>query len=142
MPHLVEKYRRKISGPVADRIDMWVQVGEMPPEALRGIKKTTRETEGAREAIRNARELQRKRFSKTKDVFTNAAMRPKHIEAFANLSGESEDALVSAARAMKLSARGYHRTIKLARTIADLATSEKIETPHMLEALQYRSREF
>lgn len=141
MPHLVEKYRRKISGPVADRIDMWVSVGEMPPEALRGIKKTTSETEFARKMIVSARTLQRSRFSGIKGVSTNADMAPRHIELFANLSSKAEDALVAAARAMKLSARGYHRTIKLARTIADLAGSERVDPPHMLEALQYRARE-
>ncbi len=141
MPHLVEKYRRKISGPVADRIDMWVSVGEMPPEALRGIKRTTNETALARRAIRSARDLQRKRYAGVSGVSTNADMRPKHIELFANLSAKAEDALVGAAKAMKLSARGYHRTIKLARTIADLSESVKIEPSHMLEALQYRARE-
>lgn len=142
MPHLVEKYRRKISGPVADRIDMWVTVPEMPPEALRMSAKQKRgETESARSLISRTREIQRKRFSRVKDILTNADMRPKHIEEFANLSEKAEDALQSAARAMKLSPRGYHRTIKLARTIADLAESNAIEPPHMLEALQYRARE-
>ena len=121
---------------------MWVTVPEMPPEILRmGAKKKGGETVSARNAIRRAREVQRKRFSHSKGVLTNADMRPKHIEDFANLSMKAEDALQSAARAMKLSPRGYHRTIKLARTIADLAESKTIEPPHMLEALQYRARE-
>jgi magnesium chelatase family protein len=142
MPHLVEKYRRKISGPVADRIDMWVSVPEMPPESLRmNAKGAGGETKVAREMISAARERQHARFSGVKGIFTNADMRPKHIEEFATLSQKAEDALVSAARAMKLSPRGYHRTIKLARTIADLADSNAIEPSHMLEALQYRARE-
>lgn len=142
MPHVVEKYRRKISGPVADRIDMWVTVPEMPPETLRtSTKRGSGETASARKIVERARELQRKRFSKDKGIFTNADMRPKHIEEYSNLSTKAEDALQSAARALKLSPRGYHRTIKLARTIADLAESSTIEPPHMLEALQYRTRE-
>lgn len=142
MPHLVEKYRRKISGPVADRIDMWVTVPEMPPETLRmSAKRKSGETAAARIQIANARALQRKRFSGVAGILTNADMRPKHIEKFANLSQKAEDALQSAARVMKLSPRGYHRTIKLARTIADLAENPFIEPPHMLEALQYRARE-
>ena len=95
MPHTIEKYRRKISGPVADRIDVWVHVGEMPPD----------------------------------------------IEELAMLSDKAESALVVAAKQMKLSPRGYHRTVKIARTIADLAGSNPIEPAHMLEALQYRARE-
>ncbi|RJQ34954.1 ATP-binding protein [Candidatus Parcubacteria bacterium] len=142
MPHLVEKYRRKISGPVADRIDLWVSVPEMPPESMRtSLKKKSGETESARKTIAAARNTQRERFKNTKGVSTNADMRPKHIELYANISSKAEDALVSAARAMKLSPRGYHRTIKIARTIADLAGSNVIEPPHMLEALQYRARE-
>lgn len=144
MPHTIEKYRRKISGPVADRIDMWVHVGEMPPEQLtvnrkRSVDKES-ETKRAREAIAAARALQRKRF-KAAGIFTNADMKPKHLEELAGLSDKAEKDLVAAARQMKLSPRGYHRTIKLARTIADLAGSDSIESSHMLEALQYRARE-
>ncbi len=142
MPHLVEKYRRKISGPVADRIDMWVSVGEMPPETLSTQRKrASGETERARLHVAKARARQRERFKGVKDVSTNADMGPKEIESLAGLMPKAEETLVGAARAMKLSPRGYHRTIKLARTIADLAGNETIEPPHMLEALQYRARE-
>ncbi|MEK7509617.1 MAG: YifB family Mg chelatase-like AAA ATPase [Patescibacteria group bacterium] len=142
MPHIVEKYRRKISGPIADRIDMWVTVPEMPLESLssRG-KRAGGETEKARERIERAREIQRTRFKNNKKLSTNADMRARDIEAFAELSDKAEAALIEAATRMRLSPRGYHRTIKLARTIADLAVSEIIEPPHMLEALQYRTRE-
>lgn len=142
MPHIVEKYRRKIEGPIADRIDVWVQVGEMPPESLtRGAKKSSGETALARETISNARAKQRERFSKSKTARLNADMRPKDIDAFAELSDEAEKQLVAAAHRLRLSPRGYHRTIKLARTIADLENSESIEPKHMLEALQYRMRD-
>ena len=121
---------------------MWVTVPEMPPEEL-SMKAAGKggETKHARNTIAQARERQLKRFKKAKNVSTNADMRPKDIEKLANLSEEAEITLTKAARAHKLSARGYHRTIKLARTIADLSGNEKIETPHMLEALQYRQRE-
>lgn len=142
MPHLVEKYRRKISGPIADRIDIWVTVPEIPHEMLsKKAKKSSGETEAARTRIESARQVQAKRFSKGM-LTTNADMRAKDIEIYANLSDTAEETLIEAAKRMKLSPRGYHRTIKLARTIADLAGSDSIEPPHMLEALQYRSREF
>lgn len=141
MPHAVEKYRRKISGPIADRIDMWVTVPEIPLENLtRKGKAAHSESKAAREAVLHARERQRMRFNGTK-LRMNADMRARDIESHAALSDSAEKALVQAAGHMKLSARGFHRTIKLARTIADLASSESIETPHMLEALQYRARE-
>jgi magnesium chelatase family protein len=142
MPHVVEKYRRKISGPLADRIDMWVTVPEIPPESLmKKAKRSSGETKAAREHIEEARAVQSARFKSAKTLTTNADMRAKDIETFARLSDDAESALVEAARRLKLSPRGYHRTIKLARTIADLVGEETIETPHMLEALQYRSRE-
>jgi magnesium chelatase family protein len=143
MPHAIEKYKRKISGPVADRIDMWVRVGEMPPESLRQrASHKDDQTEKTKSRIARAREVQTKRFSGTRGVATNSDMRPKEIETLAQLSSQAEETLMHAARTMKLSARGYHRTIKLARTIADLSESTSIEPAHMLEALQYREREF
>ena len=138
----IEKYRRKISGPVADRIDLWVQVGELPPETFaqkRGERPS--ESNAVRERVVKARTIQRERFTESKDISTNADMGPKEIEHLALLNVDAEKALIGAARTLKLSPRGYHRTIKIARTIADLAQSTTIETAHMLEALQYRSRE-
>ena len=121
---------------------MWVSVGDMPPEALtQKAKKATGETERARVRILNARARQSARFKEAKGITTNADMRAKEIEKFAQLSDKAESTLVDAAHRLKLSPRGYHRTIKLARTIADLADSESIEPAHMLEALQYRVRD-
>ena len=121
---------------------MWVHVGEMPPETL-ALKLSINHDETAlvRERVRLAREHQRSRYANVRDVMTNADMGPKEIEQLSQLSEEAEKTLVVAARSLKLSPRGYHRTIKLARTIADLGQSDTIDIPHMLEALQYRARE-
>ena len=104
-------------------------------------KKSAGETKRAREYVSAARLLQRERFKDVRNVSTNADMGPREIESLSNLTQKAEETLVGAARSMKLSPRGYHRTIKLARTIADLAVSDSIEPSHMLEALQYRARE-
>jgi magnesium chelatase family protein len=142
MPTAIEKYRRKISGPIADRIDIWVQVGDISPESL-AEKRGERPAESpvARERVKKARAKQADRFTAAKGVSTNADMGPREIENSADLTPEAEEALITAARSMKLSPRGYHRTIKVARTIADLFGCERVERDHMLEALQYRSRE-
>ena len=114
----------------------------MPLESLSlKSKRALGETKAAREQIAKAREIQGKRFENARGLVTNADMRAKDIEKYAELSGEAETTLLDAAKRMKLSARGFHRTIKLARTVADLVGSEVIETSHMLEALQYRARE-
>ncbi len=142
MPMAIERYRKKISGPIADRIDMWVQVGGLAPESLSQNKANkSAESPAARERIKAAREIQRKRFSYKKGMSTNADMGPKDIEKHANLTQKAEETLMGAAHTLKLSPRGFHRTIKVARTIADLGGSDLIEPPHMLEALQYRARE-
>jgi magnesium chelatase family protein len=142
MPHVVEKYRRKISGPIADRIDLWVTVPETPLERLsQKHAKKSHQTREARDRVARARELQRIRFDGS-TLTTNADMKARDIETYARLSEEAETALIAAAARLKLSPRGYHRTIKLARTIADLAPADTIDASHMLEALQYRAREF
>lgn len=141
-PIAIEKYRKKISGPIADRIDMWVHVGEIPPEALsvQSQQKPATQTAAARARIEAARAMQRARFASTPHTSANASMKARDIETLAHLTASAEQVLVEATKKLHLSSRGYHRTIKLARTIADLASADSIETQHMLEALQYRQR--
>ncbi len=142
MPHVVESYRRKISGPIADRIDIWIEVGSINLSQLSSrTKRQSRETNIAREQIAAARALQRTRFAGESGMQTNADMRAKHIDQYAALTTAAEKILQSAATRMKLSPRGYHRTIKLARTIADIGAEKEIGEQHVLEALGYRMRE-
>ena len=102
-------------------------------------QKSKPESEAIRQRVKRAREIQGERFH-GKDIALNAEMRPKELEEFAPLSGENQELLHTAAKKLDLSARAYHRVIKLSRTIADLEESKNIKQEHLLEALQYRPR--
>lgn len=134
------KYQRKISGPIMDRIDMWVEVSQINHAELSGQKNSSvKDNPIIRERIFNARAKQEERFSRIKkSIKTNSEMNSKDISNLINLSKEVKETLDKSAAKLSLSARAYHRTIKLARTIADLEQKEDIEMPHILEALRYR----
>lgn len=137
----IERYRRKISGPIADRIDVWIEIGAMPLEKLRSDVTVSEETEGARERVAAARTRQIMRFEAGGSTTrTNSAMHAKEITQFSRLSPRAENTLIAAAQRFNLSPRAYHRTIKLARTIADLAGHDNVEDADVLEALQYRAK--
>lgn len=135
------RYQRKISGPIIDRIDMWIEVPRIKPEKLGTVRQNEdRETTRAKEAVIKAREIQRKRFSNKKHFSVNARMDIRELEQFANLTPDVRAILNHAAENLDLSPRAYHRVIKLARTIADLDNEDNIKEKHILEALQYRPR--
>jgi len=129
------RYRKKISGPLLDRIDLHIDVPRVKYEKL-ADEKVAEESAKIRSRIEKAREIQRKRFSKT-----NSEMRITDIKKYCRLDEKSKQLLKQAVVQMNLSARGYHRVLKLARTIADLEGSEKIKPLHIAEAIQYRPKE-
>ena len=134
---MLESYKGKVSGPILDRIDLWLEVPHVPYETLSEAKAGGEETKEAREQIKAARERQRARF-KSRGITTNDAMGVRDIEELIELSEEIKDLLKTSSAKLNLSPRSYHRLIKVAQTIADLDEKDQIETPHVLEALQYR----
>lgn len=138
----IVKYKKKISGPLMDRIDLQVEVGRIsfedfkPKEPASNISEIKQKIEMAREYQLN-RFMERNKHNKNK-IFTNSEMGLRDIKNFCEVSGESEQLLKSAMDEFGLSARAYHRILKVARTIADLEESKNIETQHIAEALQYR----
>ncbi len=132
-----ETYKNKVSGPILDRIDLWLEVPHVPYDILSSLPSKVEETKTAREQILQARQLQEQRFSST-TATTNSGMTARDIENIISLDDEVKDLLKISSAKLNLSPRSYHRLIKVARTIADLDASLEIKTSHLLEALQYR----
>ncbi|HVP57121.1 MAG TPA: YifB family Mg chelatase-like AAA ATPase [bacterium] len=137
----VERYRRKISGPLLDRIDIHIEV---PPARYSEIagEGSSESSEAIRERVRRARALQQDRFSRDPGIFTNSQMLSRQMKQFCRLDARSADLLKAATTRLGLSARSYTKVLKVARTIADLEGVDGIETRHVAEAIQYRSRDY
>ncbi|MFA5932148.1 MAG: YifB family Mg chelatase-like AAA ATPase [Candidatus Paceibacterota bacterium] len=139
-PSDLDRYKRKLSGPIIDRIDLWVSVGNVDYKKLGG-EGNGEKSEKIKERVTKAREIQKDRFKKFgKSIITNSEMNVKDLGAMINLSGKVRDLLDDSAERLSLSARAYHRVIKIAQTIADLESSPNIEEHHILEAIQYRPK--
>ncbi|MGI6380184.1 MAG: YifB family Mg chelatase-like AAA ATPase [Anaerolineae bacterium] len=132
----IERYQKRISGPLMDRLDIHVQVPRVDYEKLTNTQ-MGESSHAVRERVEAARAHQRSRFAGTR-LHCNADMGPKEIRQHCTLDAEGRALAKAAMRQLGLSARGYHRVLKLARTIADLAQSKDIVSVHLAEALQYR----
>nr|MCH9638580.1 YifB family Mg chelatase-like AAA ATPase [Betaproteobacteria bacterium] len=132
-PDQIKRYRGKISGPLLDRIDIQIEVPAVPQEELMRQSLTGEKSSVIRQRVEKSHQRQLKRQSKT-----NSRLSVKEIDQFCTLDTTSENLLKNAIHRLNLSARAYHRILKVARTIADLSGVEKINNQHIAEAIQYR----
>jgi magnesium chelatase family protein len=135
---IISKYQKRISGPLLDRIDIHVEVPRVEYEKLTDDK-FGEPSADIRKRVEAARQIQRERFT-TMGVSCNADMHPAEIRRFCVLDESGRSLIRTAMNQMQLSARAYHRILKLARTIADLAGVQDISVTHLAEALNYRPR--
>ena len=134
----IQRYHSKISGPLLDRIDMHIEVPALPTQTLASFDPKQEETsQTIRERVNKARAMQYERAG-----LINSKYSPQQIMTHCRLGSAVQEKLSTALDKLGISARAYHRIIKVARTIADLAQSTNIETDHIVQALQYRKREY
>lgn len=143
-PSALARYRRKMSGPIMDRIDIWLEVDRVLPRDLSG-ESQEQGSHVYRKLVEKAREIQAERFKDAgskKRLSRNAEMTARDIPKYSKLDPSAERTLNLAAERLGFSPRVYHRMIKVARTIADLGESENITAQHVLEAVEYRPKKF
>lgn len=139
-PSDLDRYKRKLSGPIMDRIDIWVSVANVDYKKL-GEAGDGEKSEKIKERVMRARKVQEERYKKLgRNIKANSEMNVKDIGNVVKLSAEVRKILDDSAERLALSARAYHRVLKIARTIADLDGSPDIKATHILEAIQYRPK--
>lgn len=136
----ISRYQQRISGPFLDRVDIFIEVPRVKYENL-SSKSNLETSASVRKRVAKAREAQTKRFQNASAV-CNAEMSASEIKTLCPLEKEAESLIKTAMNQLHLSARSYHRIIKLARTIADLEQSDIIKANHIAEAIQYRPRQY
>ena len=134
----VQRYVARVSGPLLDRIDIHLEVPAVKYKALLG-ETVGDSSEAMRERVDRARSVQRERFDNRPGIYANAHMAPRDIRAHCHVSDGADALLKTAITRLGLSARAYHRILKIARTIADLDSAAALEPRHVREAIQYRS---
>ena len=136
-PNAIQKYLSKLSGPLMDRIDMHIEVDSVTYDELNSDE-LEESSESIKSRVDNARKIQQERYKNT-DVFSNAKMSDQQLKKYCKITHESDKMLRYAFEKMNLSARGYNRILKVARTIADLEGCENILDEHIMEAISYRT---
>jgi len=134
----IRRYRAKLSGPLLDRLDIHLDVPPVPVRELRTELPASEGSAAIRSRVVAARERQRRRY-RSDGIYTNAQLKPRMIKRYCGLDQPTQELLEQAMARLRLSARAHGRILRVARTIADLADSERIETVHIAEAIQYRS---
>ncbi|MBI4684892.1 MAG: YifB family Mg chelatase-like AAA ATPase [Nitrospirae bacterium] len=133
----IYRYRRRVSGPLLDRIDIHIEVPAVPYKEL-STEHSGERSEGIRKRIFDARDIQLGRFKGDK-IYSNGQMKTRHMKKFCKLKPDAQSLLETAMHRLSLSARAYTRILKLSRTIADLEASDEIHSHHISEAIQYRT---
>lgn len=140
-PSSLQRYRRKMSGPIIDRIDIWLEVDRVNTNDLSGESEGEK-SEYFKRKVENARTLQRIRFGKNPKLTKNSDMGARDLVSLVVLGDEARSALNLASERLGFSPRVYHRMMKVARTIADLDNSKEVTRDHILEAVEYRPKKF
>ncbi len=137
-PLVVERYLSRVSGPLLDRIDIHIDVPAVSHREL-SCDRSGDPSEAIRERVAAARQRQLERFAERPGIFANAHMGPRDLAPECRITQAADALLKSAIARLNLSARAYHRVLKISRTIADLAGAANVEAQHVSEAVQYRT---
>ena len=137
-PYQIKKYQDKLSGPILDRIDLYVNCLPVEIEKLQNDNNDEELSKEIANRIQTARDTQSSRFLGQKNMLTNAKLNSREVYKYCHLEDDAKDFIRTAAKKLQLSARSYHKLLKVSLTIADLEKADQIRINHIAEALQYR----